>query len=157
MPDETVQAPAPVILPKSLTRNEVEFPLALSTFGKLSPNAGQSYPHPDIKPTNVMEFIPFAGVDWVSKLLLRDVKREFADIWLDNIDDKTGTINMDAWKAAACDFTEGVATLKDLQDEKNELSDRVQAITDDDDYSWPEGTEPTPAYNRFAGRNQEDW
>ena len=145
MPTDEKTAPA-VILPQTLTRNEVEFPLTLSTFGKLSPNAGQQYPHPDIKPTNVEHFVPFAGIDWVAKLLLRDVKREFADIWLDNIDEATGTINLDAWKAAALDFTEGVATLKDLQDEKNELSDRVQQITDMDEYVAPEGQEPTPAF-----------
>lgn len=116
---------APVV-----NRNGVDLTLTSTVFGKKSKNnAGKPFffPNPNINDTN---FVTWMGEDVIVDYLRRDLRRDFADIYLDNIDEKTGILNEEKYLLECKNFDQGRVGLQALQDEVDRLTDINSAIYD---------------------------
>ena len=115
---------APVI-----NRNGVDFTLSKSTTGKKHSVPGMDFWFPEVtdeqlKDPNVLQWFG----DVVANATNKVTRIIFTDLAIENTVD--GVLNIEAWKAAASDFTAGRAKIADLEQEVAEQVDITVALTD---------------------------
>lgn len=128
--------------PPIVSRNQVSIPLSLTQFGKTSDKKGQSFWTMEATAANQESVFKFMGLDTVTTVVSRFLRRVAMDIHSDNTDTQSGVIDMDGVIADWADFTSGAATMSDLEDQIGELVDQVQTIIVDPDYSTDDNDQP---------------
>lgn len=130
--------------PPSITRNGITKVLAEQTFGKRSDNAGKKFYAPEFSIGDFANDSVWTGADWFISMGNKAARRIFGEMHVDNIDEKTGLLNFDAWKIEAEDFTAGVVTLRELQEEVNDLVDQQSTLATGDKFGEVDSAgEPT--------------
>lgn len=146
--NETVKVPTEV--PEELknikiTRNEVVKELTPMPFGKKSDNFGKFFVAPVLTLANWENDVKWVGQDEVFDGLNRSLRTIFADIYVDNIDENTGILNMEAFLADCADFSAGVAKLDEINEQLDELQGIQQTYAFDENFgATVDGTDKTP-------------
>lgn len=143
------------VTPPSITRNEVSKVLSEDSFGKNSKAKGQKFFTPKFTAAGIVDDSKWLGLDYIINVLNRTTRRVFADLYLDNIDDKTGKFDEVNWLKEATDFTEGVATLSDLQEEVDELTGKMQDIVTNETSGFGQ-TNEDGTYTELALQKEEE-
>lgn len=126
MSNELIAAP-------SVARNNVSKTLSQMVFGKKSPNAGKVFFAP-IVDVSVQDDVTWTGIDSINGMVNKALRLIFADLYVDNLDEKTGEFNQANWEAEAADFTAGVAKLSDLEEQLDNLQAEQQKYALDDQF-----------------------
>lgn len=133
-----------------IERNGVKKLLIVDEFGKKSNYKGIKFPRPEFSIGDFENDSKWCGLDWVVALMNKSARLIFGDLFVDDDYQKefseTGKYPWEKWKADAEAFTAGIAKLKDLMDDKEELVAQQQALVADPLFSLGEGEESTPAY-----------
>lgn len=129
----------------TIVRNGASKDLVMTKFSKRSPNAGKEFPTVEMTQSNFDSDVNWIGKDFIVSVTNARMRAIFGAMYTDNIDAKTGQLNLDAWKAEAEDFTAGATRLGDIEDEIELIvTDQVELTNDDKFSETDENGAPTP-------------
>ena len=120
-----------------ITRNGVNKTLTEMVFGKKSDNAGKKFFAPVID-ISLIQDVSWAGLDNLNGIANKVLRGIFADLFVDNIDEKTGIFNHANWEIEAADFTAGVAKLSDLEEQLDILSAEQMELAENENFGAKE-------------------
>lgn len=129
MSDVKNEIPAPT--PLSITRNNTSLTLTPKQFGKKSKNSGAWYQTPEISPASFETIVPWFGTQFVCDVINKASRLIGQDIYLGNISETDGKLDGVKYAAELTDFTEGIAKLGDLEEDKEELEIQLAAAVND--------------------------
>lgn len=128
-----------------VTRNGVTKTLTEQIFGKKSPHAGKKFPAPEFSSANIDEGIVWIGKEEVAAMASTYLRRIFADLYVDSVEENEGKFILEKFLEDAADFTAGVAKLSDLQEEIDQLLTLQQTYVVDENFgATAEDGTPTP-------------
>lgn len=122
---------APVI-----TRNEVSLTLVSDQFGKNSKKPGFKFWTPKLSVSTFTNDMSWVGQLYIVNTLNRIIRKTFAEIAIDNIDEATGKVDYDKWLLEAQSFDEAGATLSDLDEEIDTINGKMQQVVCDPDTAF---------------------
>lgn len=151
MSNETQASPSPVktaevATPPTISRNGVDKLFVQDQFGKNSPNAGVKFFKPEVTIATLSDDLKWIGDSYTVSVLNRSLRRNFAEMALDNVDDSTGVFNADQWNKDAMTFDEGSQSLSDLNQEIDDLQGKMSLLALDENFGAVDTTTgaPTP-------------
>jgi len=139
--------PSKAVIP-NITRNGITLACVEDAFGKQSNTPGRKFFKVELDLAK-SEHQTWFGLDNLTSMTNRYIRKEFAAIHNDNVDEKSGEFNFDQWLADATDFTAGVAKLSELEEQLDSLQvlqqnyalDANFGATDDNGEKTPEAVE----------------
>lgn len=134
---DTNTAAAPVVNAPAVERSGIVKKLSQMSFGKKSKLVGHKFFSPEITEEHFDEDSKWIGLGNIVDITNAWLRRTFMDIYIDNLKDD-GTFNADAAQADYADFTAGVATLSDLNESIDSLSELQSAYVSDPQYAFGE-------------------
>jgi len=151
-----------------ITRNGLDKTFEQDNFGKRSKDhAGTAFYTPVLKAplvreieldgktqkvlTDIEDFI-WGGVEDLTNSINTSLRRQFAEIYLDNVDEKTGVFNEEQWKIDAADFAAGVERLSAIEDKLDALAAEQVSIVDDPNFG-EDNAENTALQERLKALN----
>lgn len=104
----------------SITRNGITRPLVEHKIIR-GDNKDKTYPSVDFTGVDANTVFAFMGLDTVKGLCQTLIKRVSQTLWLDNIDDNTGEVNIDKFLTELAEFTSSALNLSELKDKLDEV------------------------------------
>lgn len=128
----------PPVVPKApvITRNEVALTLVSDQFGKNSKKPGFKFWTPKLSVSTFANDMLWVGQLYIVNTLNRIIRKTFAEIAIDNIDEATGKVDYDKWLLEAQSFDEAGATLSDLDEEIDTINGKMQQVVCDPDTAF---------------------
>lgn len=116
-----------------IKRNDITKVLKEQVFGKQSDRGGVKFYAPVIDLT-VEDDVKWAGIENLSGIVNKTLRKIFADLYVDNVNEETGVFDRENWEAQAADFTAGVAKLSDIEEQLDSLMAEQQSYALDPDF-----------------------
>lgn len=159
MSNETQSSPSPVktaevATPPTISRNGVDKLFVQDQFGKNSPNAGVKFFKPEVTIATLVDDLKWIGDSFTVSVLNRSLRRNFAEMALDNVDETTGVFNADQWNKDAITFDEGSQSLSDLTQEIDDLQGKMSLLALDDNFGATDTTTGTPTPEAISVNTQ---
>ena len=110
-------------------RNGVKLPLVNYKIIR-GENKDKEYPAPQVTAENLASVLKWIGDSTLQGLILPKLKATFQELWLDAPLLSDGTRDVAVFLKNAADFAAVAKKLKELRDEKDELSTRVAMLLD---------------------------
>lgn len=159
MSNETQASPSPVktaevATPPTISRNGVDKLFVQDQFGKNSPNAGVKFFKPEVTIATLIDDLKWIGDSYTVSVLNRSLRRNFAEMALDNVDESTGVFNADQWNKDAITFDEGSQSLSDLNQEIDDLQGKMSLLALDPNFGDTDNTTGTPTPEAISVNTQ---